>query len=46
MVYWGSDKKRYQLEVPDHACRKAGDDYELVSQKKGFKRYWTQETKV
>ncbi|KAK7074527.1 DNA mismatch repair protein msh6 [Halocaridina rubra] len=45
VVYWGNDKKRYQLEVPDHACRKANDNYELISQKKGFKRYWTDTTK-
>lgn len=45
VVYWGNDKKRYQLEVPDHACKKAGNEYELVSQKKGFKRFWTPKTK-
>lgn len=45
VTYWGSDKKRFQLEVPDHAAKRANDSYELVSQKKGFRRYWTQETK-
>ncbi|XP_068210274.1 DNA mismatch repair protein Msh6 isoform X2 [Palaemon carinicauda] len=45
VVYWGNDKKRFQLEVPDHACKRASDEYELISQKKGFKRYWTEETK-
>ncbi|XP_066983199.1 DNA mismatch repair protein Msh6 isoform X2 [Macrobrachium rosenbergii] len=45
VVYWGNDKKRYQLEVPDHACKKANDEYELTSQKKGFKRFWTETTK-
>lgn len=45
VVYWGNDKKRYQLEVPEHVCRKASDEYELLSQKKGFKRYWTPTTK-
>lgn len=44
--YFGSDKKRYQLEVPDAASKRAGDGYELQSQKKGYKRYVTDETKV
>ncbi|XP_066999808.2 DNA mismatch repair protein Msh6 [Anabrus simplex] len=43
--YFGSDKKRFQIEVPDSAARKVGNDYELQSQKKGFKRYWTAKTK-
>ncbi|KAK3850554.1 hypothetical protein Pcinc_042750, partial [Petrolisthes cinctipes] len=41
VTYWGNDKKRYQLQVPDHACNKASLEHELVSQKKGYKRYWT-----
>uniref|UniRef100_A0A0P4VS63 DNA mismatch repair protein n=1 Tax=Scylla olivacea TaxID=85551 RepID=A0A0P4VS63_SCYOL len=45
VVYWGNDKKRYQLEVPEHACRRAGDDYELVSQRKGHRRFWTSTTR-
>ncbi|XP_076033999.1 DNA mismatch repair protein Msh6 isoform X2 [Oratosquilla oratoria] len=45
VTYWGNDKKRFQLEVPDHASRRATDEYELQSQKKGFKRYWTSTTK-
>lgn len=44
-MYWGNDKKRFQLEVPEHACKRAGEEYELVSQKKGFKRYWTPHTR-
>ncbi|XP_034233656.1 DNA mismatch repair protein Msh6-like [Thrips palmi] len=45
VVYFGSDKNRFQLEVPEHAAKKAGNKYELKSQKKGFKRFWTPETK-
>lgn len=45
VVYFGTDKNRFQLEVPEHAAKKAGNTYELKSQKKGFKRFWTPETK-
>ena len=43
--YFGSDKKRYQLEVPEAKCKLAGNEYELISQKKGFKRFHTPEVK-
>ncbi|KAJ1520643.1 hypothetical protein ONE63_003750 [Megalurothrips usitatus] len=45
VVFFGQDKNRFQLEVPDHAAKKVNNTYELKSQKKGFKRYWTSETK-
>ncbi|XP_025192945.1 DNA mismatch repair protein Msh6 [Melanaphis sacchari] len=45
VTYFGSDKKRYQLEVPDAASKKAGEGYELQNQKKGFKRFTTSRTK-
>nr|CAD7589194.1 unnamed protein product [Timema genevievae] len=45
VVYFGSDKKRFQLEVSDTAAKKAGSEYELLSQRKGFKRFGTQTTK-
>ncbi|XP_069702294.1 DNA mismatch repair protein Msh6 isoform X2 [Periplaneta americana] len=45
VTYVGSDKKRFQLEVPDSHTKKAGKEYELQGQRKGFKRYWTSETK-
>jgi len=42
IVYWGSGRNRYQLEIPEAALsRHTPDDYELKSQKKGFRRYWT-----
>ena len=46
MTYCGSDRKRFQLEVPDACTKKAGKEYELQGQRKGFKKYWTSETKV
>jgi hypothetical protein len=46
VTYCGSDRKRFQLEVPDSFAKKAGKDYELQGQRKGFKKYWTAETKV
>ncbi|GLH02763.1 Probable DNA mismatch repair protein Msh6 [Gryllus bimaculatus] len=45
VTYIGSDKKRFQLEVPEAAARKAGNDYELQSQRKGFKRFATSKSK-
>lgn len=44
--YIGSDKKRYQLEVPESASKKAGNGYEIQNQRKGFKRFTTARTKV
>lgn len=48
LTYFGNDKKRYQLEVPQHACSKANKNYYLEGTKKGSKpvnRYTTNETK-
>ncbi|KOC69993.1 putative DNA mismatch repair protein Msh6 [Habropoda laboriosa] len=45
VTYHGSDKKRYQIEIPDSQVKKVGPGYELQSQRKGFKRYCTAETK-
>lgn len=44
--YFGSEKKRFQIEVPDSQLSKVTTKYELQSQRKGFKRYYTAETKV
>ncbi|GCB73724.1 hypothetical protein scyTo_0002805 [Scyliorhinus torazame] len=42
VVYWGSARNRYQLEIPESiADRHVPEEYELKSTKKGFKRYWT-----
>uniref|UniRef100_A0A1B6HAN9 DNA mismatch repair protein n=1 Tax=Homalodisca liturata TaxID=320908 RepID=A0A1B6HAN9_9HEMI len=46
LKYVGTDKKRFQLEIPEAACRKiTSSDYLLQGQRKGFKRYWTSKTK-
>ncbi|XP_061379726.1 probable DNA mismatch repair protein Msh6 isoform X1 [Danaus plexippus] len=45
LTYVGSDKKRYQIEVPQSAAGKANSDYHLEGARKGFKRYSTVETK-
>uniref|UniRef100_A0A1Q3EX21 DNA mismatch repair protein n=1 Tax=Culex tarsalis TaxID=7177 RepID=A0A1Q3EX21_CULTA len=46
--YFGSDKKRFQLEIPEGAAKKAKESYTLEGQKKGkngVKRYHTEETR-
>ncbi|KAF6205210.1 hypothetical protein GE061_019377 [Apolygus lucorum] len=45
VVYVGKDKTRFQLEIPDSKVSKVSDDYELVGQRKGFKKFSTAETK-
>ncbi|XP_011874515.1 PREDICTED: probable DNA mismatch repair protein Msh6 [Vollenhovia emeryi] len=45
ITFHGSDRKRYQIEVPDSQVKKVGPGYELQSQRKGFKRYYTAEAK-
>ncbi|XP_069464515.1 DNA mismatch repair protein Msh6 isoform X2 [Ambystoma mexicanum] len=42
IVYWGTGKNRFQLEVPESVTgRNVPEEYEVKSTKKGFKRYWT-----
>ncbi|CAF1182110.1 unnamed protein product [Adineta steineri] len=36
-------KIRYAMEIPEKACGNLDDDYELMSSRKGFKRYYTSE---
>ncbi|CAK9830154.1 Probable DNA mismatch repair protein Msh6 [Anthophora retusa] len=45
VTFHGTDKKRYQIEIPDSQVKKVGPGYELQSQRKGFKRYYTAEAK-
>lgn len=45
LAYVGTDKKRYQLEVPQNACSRATYEYHLEGTRKGFKRFSTYETK-
>lgn len=35
-------KTRYAMEIPESACHNLDDDYELMSSRKGFKRYVNQ----
>ena len=44
--FFGQDRKRFQIEVPDSQVKKVNSNYELQSQRKGFKRYYTAEAKV
>lgn len=46
VTFHGSDRKRYQIEIPESQVKKVGSGYELQSQRKGFKRYYTAEAKV
>ncbi|RUS83473.1 hypothetical protein EGW08_008789 [Elysia chlorotica] len=41
LVYWGTAKKRFQIEVPESALKKIPHHYELMSSKKGAKRFHT-----
>ncbi|XP_050450854.1 probable DNA mismatch repair protein Msh6 [Cataglyphis hispanica] len=45
ITFFGTDKKRYQIEIPESRVKKVGPGYELQSQRKGFKRYYTAEAK-
>ncbi|XP_015186133.1 PREDICTED: probable DNA mismatch repair protein Msh6 [Polistes dominula] len=45
VTFFGHDRKRFQIEVPDSQIKKVGSGYELASQRKGFKRYYTAEAK-
>ncbi|EDW79457.1 uncharacterized protein Dwil_GK20488 [Drosophila willistoni] len=47
LAYFGADKKRYQLDVPESHAHKANKSYTLEGQLKGKKRrYTTAETKT
>jgi len=46
VTFHGTDKKRYQIEIPETQVKKVGSGYELQSQRKGFKRYYTAEARV
>lgn len=50
LVYWGSAKDRFQIEVPEAVSSRVPDDFTLKSRRKGsgktggVVRYWTPET--
>ena len=41
LVYWGTAKNRFQIEVPESAIKNIPHHYELMSSKKGAKRFRT-----
>ena len=44
ICYWGTGRNRYQLEVPDSVpSRLIPDEYDLKSQRKGFRRWGYEE---
>ncbi|XP_036147263.1 probable DNA mismatch repair protein Msh6 isoform X2 [Monomorium pharaonis] len=45
VTFYGTERKRYQIEIPESQIKKVGPGYELQSQRKGFKRYYTAEAK-
>lgn len=49
VTYFGSDKKRFQLDIPEHKTHKVTSEYKLEGTKKGSKpskRYSTDVTRV
>uniref|UniRef100_A0A1A8VG93 DNA mismatch repair protein n=1 Tax=Nothobranchius furzeri TaxID=105023 RepID=A0A1A8VG93_NOTFU len=45
MVYWGTGRNRFQMEVPDSVSeRNIPEEYDVRSTKKGYKRYVTKES--
>lgn len=49
ITYFGTDKKRFQLEIPENNAKRADSSYALEGQRKGTKptkRYHTEETRV
>lgn len=48
LQYVGKDKNRFEIEVPEHACKKADNRYNLEGQRKGknaVRRFSTNETR-
>ncbi|GFO37513.1 DNA mismatch repair protein msh6 [Plakobranchus ocellatus] len=41
LVYWGTAKNRFQIEVPENYLKNVPHHYELMSSKKGAKRFRT-----
>lgn len=50
LIYFGTDRKRYQIEVPESHCKKIPDDYKLEGSKGKGKnashRYTTEDTRA
>lgn len=45
LKYVGKDKTRFEIEVPESAVKRATEDHQLEGQRKGFRRYSTDETR-
>lgn len=43
IVYWGTGKNRFQMEIPESAIKNVPNEYQLMSSKKGAKRFRTSE---
>lgn len=41
LTFWGIGKNRFQIEVPDSAVKNVPHEYEVASQRKGYRRYRT-----
>ncbi|CAH8589301.1 unnamed protein product [Heterobilharzia americana] len=44
LVYWGTGRNRYQIEVPESFASRVPNSWQLASQRKGVKRYRCSET--
>ncbi|TMS36353.1 hypothetical protein L596_003539 [Steinernema carpocapsae] len=44
--FYGTGKNRYTLEIPDSVAACLNDEYELKSQRKGFRRFTTSESEL
>ncbi|VEL06919.1 unnamed protein product, partial [Protopolystoma xenopodis] len=45
LSYWGTGRNRFQIEVPESAVSQVSRSWELASQRKGFQRFRTAETR-
>jgi DNA mismatch repair protein MSH6 len=45
VTFFGTNKNRYQLEMPESKTKHLPKDFELTSSKKGYRRYWTSDIK-
>ena len=41
LKFWGTNKDRFQIEVPIASCNKVPSEWTTKSQKKTHRRYWT-----
>lgn len=46
LKYVGKDKCRFEIEVPESSMKRATENHQLEGQRKGFRRYSTEETRA